>query len=213
MGRTKHKKIVEVNSLENVFSYKNGSRETDLRKYFGNNNKLVLEIGCGHGDYTLSLAAENPERNFVGIDIKGARIWTGAKIALNNKLKNAAFLMLNSEFLADFFVEEKIDEIIIPFPDPHMRRTSESRRLISPKFLQIYKKILAKDGIIHFKTDNQNLFDYAIEVLKSIDAKIFFSTDDLYNESTKPFYTAIQTKYEKHYLNEGRKIKYISFKF
>lgn len=211
MGRTKHKKIIEVNSLENVFSIKKNNDENQLRKYFNNHNGIILEIGCGHGDYTISLAKEYPDLNFVGLDLKGARIWVGAKIALNDNLKNAAFLLMNTELLSEFFKYEKVDEIIIPFPDPHLRRTSESRRLISQKFIEVYKKILKPEGKIHFKTDNSFLFEYAIKVLNEIAAKIIFVTDDLYSLPDKPFYSSIQTKYEKHYLSEERKIKYLVF--
>lgn len=212
MGRTKHKKIVEVNTLANVFNPRNNDDENCLRKYFQNNNEIILEIGCGHGDYTLSLSNKNKGKNFVGVDLKGARIWVGAKTALSNNLTNAAFLMMNSEVLANFFKTEKVEEIIIPFPDPHIRRTSESRRLISPNFIGIYRSILKKEGTIHLKTDNAHLFEYAVKVLESERAEILFGTDDLYSLAEKPYYSGIQTKYEKHYLTEGRKIKYLVFK-
>ena len=164
MARTKHKKIVEVNLLPNVFNIKNGSTDKDIVKYFANENPISLEIGCGHGDYTISLARNFSHRNFIGVDLKGARIWVGAKIALENKLTNAAFLRGNIEALSEFFVTKKIEEIIIPFPDPHIRRASESRRLVSSMFLEIYKSILSQDGKIHLKTDNEILFDYAMGI-------------------------------------------------
>lgn len=211
MARTKQKKNIEVNNLPNVFSIKNGSSEEDLKKYLGNANPITLEIGCGHGDYTIQLAKIFPLRNFVGIDIKGARIWVGATKAINEGLTNAAFLLANSNFLSDFFVNTKVEEIIIPFPDPHLRRTSEKRRLVSDVFLDIYRKILIPKGQIHFKTDNDILFNYAFEMLSESAYKIIFSSRNIYKESEIPPIASIQTKYEKHYLSEGRTIKYICF--
>ena len=212
MARTKHKKIVEVNLLPNVFNIKNGSTDKDIVKYFANENPISLEIGCGHGDYTISLARNFSHRNFIGVDLKGARIWVGAKIALENKLTNAAFLRGNIEALSEFFVTKKIEEIIIPFPDPHIRRASESRRLVSSMFLEIYKSILSQGGKIHLKTDNEILFDYAMGILSDSKYQIIYKSNNIHAEKDIPIIAAIQTKYEKHYLKKGRSIKYISFR-
>jgi len=213
MGRTKHKKIVEVNLLPNVFNIKNGSNDKEIVKYFGNENPITLEIGCGHGDYTLSLAKDFPNRNFVGIDLKGARIWVGAKNALENKLSNAAFLMGNIAMLTDIFTTRKVDEIIIPFPDPHLRRTSEKKRLVSKTYLEIYEKVLIPHGKIHLKTDNDFLFNYAVEIADELNLEVVYKSTNLYSEKEIPPFATIQTKYEKHYLKEGRTIKYICFYF
>lgn len=213
MPRTKHKKIAEVRTLINVFDSRKEHREEDIRKYFANNNSISLEIGCGHGDYTLNMAEAYPGRNFVGIDMKGARIWAGAKKSLSTNLKNAAFLLCNVEYLRDTFSKEKVEEIYIPFPDPHIRRTSAQHRLISPKFVELYKSIVAPGGMVHFKTDNDGLFEYATNILAKEKVVVEKSTDDLYAPDSLSFVETIKTRYERHYLAEGRKIKYIRFGF
>lgn len=213
MGRRKQKKINEVNNLPNVFNYKNGNKETDLLKYISNKNPITVEIGCGHGDYTIQLAKNYPNRNFIGIDIKGARIWVGATKALNESLANAAFLICNSILLSEFFIQTKFEEIIIPFPDPHLRRTSEKRRLVSDEFLNIYKKILVPGGKIHFKTDNEILFDYALNKLEEAKCKIIYQSKNIYKENILPEMAAIKTNYERHYIKEDRTIKYLCFQY
>lgn len=213
MGRTKHKKLAEVRTLKNVFNFHDEYDEKIPRGYFGNGNTISLEIGCGHGDYTLRMAEAFPSRNFIGIDIKGARVWAGAKKALSANLKNAAFILCYVEKLNDIFINEKAEEIYIPFPDPHVRRTSANRRLISPVFIERYKKILAPGGTVHFKTDNEGLFEYGIKSLEDAKASIFKITPDLYSAGDLNVIENIQTRYEQHYINEGRKIKYIAFGF
>ncbi|MFH1198118.1 MAG: tRNA (guanosine(46)-N7)-methyltransferase TrmB [bacterium] len=213
MPRTKHKKIAEVRTLINVFDSRKEHKEDDIRKYFGNDSSISIEIGCGHGDYTLNMAAAYPGRNFIGIDMKGARIWAGSKKALSMNLKNVAFLLCNVEYMREAFPKEKIEEIYLPFPDPHVRRTSAQHRLVSPKFVELYKSIIALDGKVHFKTDNDGLFEYATKILAEETAVIEKSTNDLYASDNLSFVETIKTKYEQHYLAEGRKIKYIRFGF
>jgi len=211
MARTKHKKLQEVTSFENVFDFKAGDSEEDLIKKFGNANPFSLEIGCGEGDYTISLAQLFPKRNFVGIDFKGGRIYIGAKKALEEKIFNAAFLWINANKLREFFKKTKIEEIFITFPEPHVKRRAERKRLVSPKFLEIYKQIIIPGGHIHLKTDDDFLFNYAMEVLNKVKANILFYTNDLYTQKELDEIKKINTRYEKYYLNEGRKIKYIEF--
>ena len=211
MARTKHKKLNEVAHLENVFDFKGGNTEEELISKFNNLNSISLEIGCGEGDYTISLAQLFPKRNFVGIDFKGARIYIGAKKALEDKISNAAFLWINAEKLPEFFKITKIDEIFITFPEPHIKRRSERKRLVSPRFLEIYKQILKPDGHIHLKTDDDFLYKYAMETLLKEKHKILFNYDDLYSETGLDQIKSIKTRYERYYLKEGRKIKYIEF--
>lgn len=211
MARTKLKKIQEVASLENVFDYNGSSTEEDLINRFGNNNPISLEIGCGEGSYTIELAKLFPGRNFVGIDFKGARIYLGATKAIDENLSNAAFLWLNAERLPEFFKSIKIDEIFITFPEPHFKRRAEQRRLVSPKFLEIYRQILKPNGHVHLKTDSELLYNYAIEKLAAEKIKILFHSDDIYSEATLDNIQSIQTRFEKHYLKEGRKIKHVEF--
>lgn len=211
MSRTKHKKLKEVVSFENVFDFNSGNTEEELLNKFDNTNTVSLEIGCGEGDYTISLAKLFPKRNFIGIDFKGARIYLGAKKALGENIPNALFLWINAEKLPEFFKNTKIEEIFITFPEPHVKRRSERKRLISPKFLEIYKNILIPGANIHLKTDDEFLYNYAMKVLTKVKAKILFNTDDLYSQTQLDEIKAIKTRYEKYYLTEGRKIKYIEF--
>jgi len=211
MARTKRKKINGVRTLPNVFSKEDGDIEILLREYFANNNSISLEIGCGHGDYTVNLAQIYPGRNFVGIDFKGARIYYGAKKALDLKLPNAAFLFAGAEWLTEIFKKEKIEEIFIPFPDPHYKRKSIPKRLISLEFLKIYKSILKGDGRIHLKTDNADFYHFAVQMIEVNDWKFIYSTSNFYRDDPPEFLHNIKTKYEKHYLDEGRTIKYICF--
>lgn len=211
MARTKHKKLNEVAHLENVFDFKSGNTEEELISKLNNSNSVSLEIGCGEGDYTISLAQLFPKRNFVGIDFKGARIYIGAKKTLEDKISNAAFLWINAEKLPEFFKITKIDEIFITFPEPHIKRRSERKRLVSPRFLEIYKQILKPSGHIHLKTDDDFLYKYAMETLLKEKHKILFNSDDLYSETGLDQIKSIKTRYERYYLKEGRKIKYIEF--
>lgn len=211
MARTKHKKLKEVVSFENVFDFNSGSTEEELLNKFDNTNTVSLEIGCGEGDYTISLAKLFPKRNFIGIDFKGARIYIGAKKAIEDNISNTVFLWINALKLPEFFKNTKIEEIFITFPEPHVKRRSEKKRLISPKFLEIYKNILIPGAHIHLKTDDVFLYNYAMEVLTKVKAKILFNSDDLYSQTQLDEIKAIKTRYEKYYLTEGRKIKYIEF--
>lgn len=212
MPRKKSIKINEANSFKNVFSIYDENSKDYLFKYL-NENPLTLEIGCGHGDFTFNLAKEFQNRNFIGLDIKSSRIWRGAKKSLESGITNSAFLVGRAEFVGDFFCEKIVNEIYIPFPDPHVKRRSEKKRLVSEKFLYIYKKILKDDGIIHFKTDNTGLFEYSLEVLEKLKANIFNHTFDLHSNESENLVNRIKTTYEKHYIEEGRKIKYVCFGF
>lgn len=211
MARSKLKKLQTVESFENVFSYESGSTESEVLDKFGNDNQISLEIGCGEADYTVEMAKLFPDRNFVGIDFKGARIYLGARRALDEEINNAAFLWIRAEFLPEFFKTKKIEEIFITFPEPHIKRRSENRRLISPKFLNVYRQILIPGGHIHLKTDDDFLFNYAMELLKKEKQKIVFHTDDLYREENLDEIKSIKTRYERYYLTQGRIIKYIEF--
>ena len=210
MSRKKSQKMREVFDFHNVFSFDGENLDAALRTYFGNNNPFTLEIGCGYGDYTVEMAKLYPKRNFIGIDFKGARVYTGAENAIKMELSNAVFIVTGAEKLLDIFELGSIEEIYLPFPDPHKTRNS-FRRLVNKSFLDIYKNILMKDGKVHLKTDSEDLYMYALNVLKKENNPIHFSTEDLYSEKKLNNYHRIQTKYEKEYLLEGIKIKYICF--
>ncbi len=213
MPRTKGIRIKEVKNLPNVFTSNNVNVLNELNNYWKNSNPIVLEIGCGHGDYSNALAKVNPDKNYLGIDIKGARIYTAANKALNESLKNVGFYLGKAENLLNLLNPESIERIIIPFPDPHVKRKSEKRRLISNEFFNLYKKVLSKNGIIELKTDNALIYEQALKTIRDINGKVHFTLDkvNIKNLESNPDY--VITKYEKHYLSEGRDIKIIRFSF
>jgi tRNA (guanine-N7-)-methyltransferase len=212
MARKKLKRLKQVYRFPNVFSSENENVEELLNYYFGNRKTFSLEIGCGHGDYSIELAKMYPERNFIGIDYKGDRIYAAAKKAIELNLKNAAFLLSGAEKLSDIFSRKKVEEIFIPFPDPHYPRKS-FKRLVAKNFLNIYKNIVTEKAKGHFKTDNEELYNYTLNILKTENCKIHFATSNLYGEHGLDHHHTIKTKYENQYLDEGKKIKYICFGF
>lgn len=181
-------------------------------EFFENDNPLVLEIGCGRGEYTVGMAKLFPEKNFIGLDIKGARIWKGSSLAEEEELDNVAFLRTFIEHLDENFADDEVDAIWVTFPDPRPRDRDVKRRLTSPRFLDNYEKIVKPGGIIHLKTDNQMLFDYTLEVLQERGAKDLLFTHDLYQSDLQEHTMGIYTTYEKRYLEEGITIKYLQYK-
>jgi tRNA (guanine-N7-)-methyltransferase len=191
---------------------------------FKNQNPVILELGCGKGEYTTGLATRFPENNYIGIDIKGARMWRGAKTANEKKLGNVAFLRTRIEFINSFFSKNEVDEIWITFPDPHPGRRNSNKRLTSPWFLNSYRRFLKNNGLVHLKTDNTELFNYTKTVVSHNNLEMIFTTNDLYSENISEEATAqrnnilsadilsIKTHYEKIFLDEGLKINYLSFR-
>ncbi|MBW6500187.1 MAG: tRNA (guanosine(46)-N7)-methyltransferase TrmB [Bacteroidales bacterium] len=182
------------------------------KEVFCNSNPLVLELACGRGEYTTGLASRFPLNNYVGIDIKGARMWRGAKTAIENKLGNVAFLRIRIEFISSFFAEDEVDEIWIIFPDPQPGKKNSNKRLTSPWFLNNYRNFLKNNGIIHLKTDNIELFDYTAALVAGNDLEIIRRTSDLYSDNPENEILSIRTHYEKSFLSKGLKINYISFR-
>lgn len=183
---------------------------------FGNNNPIILELGCGKGEYVLALAKEYPDRNFIGIDIKGARIWKGAKEVEELGLNNIVFLRTQIELLTYAFGESEIDEIWITFPDPQIKFRRAKHRLTHPIFLERYKKFLKPKGLIHLKTDSEFLHGYTLGVLENLDVETLLSNHDIYLESTHDLpneITSIQTHYERLFLSENKPITYLKFRF
>lgn len=179
---------------------------------FKNKNPVVLELGCGRGEYTTGLAARFPEKNYIGIDIKGARMWRGAKTSNEKDLKNAAFLRTRIEFINSFFAPDEVDEIWITFADPHPGARNSNKRLTSPWYLNAYREFLKDNGIIHLKTDNAELFDYTKKVAISNRLEILSATNDLYSGNMPDDILSIRTHYEQIFLDNGLKITYLSFR-
>ena len=178
---------------------------------FKNNNPIVLELGCGKGEYSVGLAENFPDKNFIGIDIKGARMWRGAKTANEKNLLNVAFLRTRIEFINSFFSREEVDEIWITFPDPHPGARNSNKRLTSPWFLNTYRLFLKDKGLIHLKTDNKELYEFTMRTLAYNNLQTIFSTNDLYSEQSDNI-LSIKTHYEKIYLTSGIRITYLSFR-
>ncbi|XWN35213.1 MAG: tRNA (guanosine(46)-N7)-methyltransferase TrmB [Roseivirga sp.] len=181
--------------------------------YFSNQQDLVVELGCGQGAYTVGLAQQFSHKNFVGVDIKGARLWVGSTQALTHDLDNVAFLRTKIEQLAQYFAPGEISELYIPFPDPRPRDRDAKRRLTSPRFLALYRQLLQPGGIVHLKTDDAALFAYTLEVLHTQAVKDLAYTEDLYNSEWLQAHHGIQTGYEQRFLAEGATIKYLRFAF
>ncbi|MEK9740043.1 MAG: tRNA (guanosine(46)-N7)-methyltransferase TrmB [Flavobacteriaceae bacterium] len=179
--------------------------------FFKNNNPIVLELGCGKGEYSLHLAKRNPNKNFIGIDIKGARFWRGAKTALDTQVTNVGFLRTQIELIAYCFDKDEIDEIWITFPDPQIKYKRTKHRLTHPDFLTAYKKVLKSKGCIHLKTDSSFLFGYTLGIVSQVGV-IQYAHHDIYNNPQAPEdATAVQTFYEKMFLEKGQPITYLQF--
>lgn len=218
MGKNKLAKFAEMRGFENVIEapYRQLQNEDFYLKgnwasqVFGNQNPVILELGCGKGEYTVQLGEKYPGKNFIGIDIKGARLFTGAKQALEKGLKNVAFLRTNIEAIAHFFAPGEVAEIWLTFPDPQMKKAS--RRLTSSFFLERYRQILIPGGTIHLKTDSNFQFTYTSELAHLNQFEISAETRDLYESEYLNDLLQIKTFYEKQWLDRGIKIKYIAFK-
>jgi len=197
--------------LSGNFKFKGNWAQT----IFGNNNPIILELGCGKGEYTIYLAKKHPNINYVGIDIKGARFWKGAKTAKEDDLKNIFFIRTQIELIEFLFDKNEISEIWITFPDPQIKFKRTKHRLTNLDFLKKYKRILNPDGFINLKTDSEFLHGYTIGLVQALDnAQIVYSNHDIYNRTGSPEeVTDIQTHYEKLFLKENKSITYLKFKF
>ncbi|WP_100627109.1 tRNA (guanosine(46)-N7)-methyltransferase TrmB [Algoriphagus formosus] len=183
-------------------------------RQFQNQNPLVVELACGRGEFTVGLSRVFPHQNFIGVDIKGSRIWKGSSTATEEGLENVAFLRTQIQLLDKFFDQGEIDELWITFPDPFPRDGDEKRRLTSDRFLDMYRPLLKSGGIVHFKTDNTGLFDFSLNLVQSRkDIEVLGHTHDFYQSEWKDDHFGIQTRYEKMFSEKGEKIKYLKFRF
>jgi tRNA (guanine-N7-)-methyltransferase len=192
--------------LRQGFQYKGKWNE-----FFGNDHPIVLELGCGKGEYTVNLAERYPGKNFVGIDVKGARMWKGCKTSNERQMKNVAFIRTHVQVIRDYFEKAEVSEIWITFPDPQPQSARAKKRLTASRFLAIYRDVLIPGGIVHLKTDNAGLYDFTMEVVKDENHQLIFGTHDLYNSPGPDDAKAIQTFYESKYLAENKPICYMEF--
>ena len=226
MAKKKLQHFAEVETFSNVFQHmQHGPELEDLplkgkwnEEYFKNNNPIVLEVGCGKGEYTIGLAERFPEKNFIGADLKGARIWRGSKTAIENNMKNVAFLRVRIEQIEKMFAKGEISEIWITFPDPQPQEKREKKRLTSPRFIAKYKNILTPEGKINLKTDSEFFYNYTMEVIKQSNYKLIESTNNLYDHARTMAYSDelesllnIKTYYEQKFTAKGFNICYAKF--
>jgi tRNA (guanine-N7-)-methyltransferase len=217
VGKNKLQKFDDMSAYPHVFQYPFATLQEKgfemkgkwNELFFENSHPIVLELGCGKGEYTVGLSKLFPDKNFIGIDIKGARMWSGAKQALEDKMINVAFLRTHIELINHFFSPEEISEIWITFPDPQMSKVN--KRMTSTRFMKLYREILNEFGLIHLKTDSNFMFTYTNEMIKANHFPVLVQTDDLYNSHLANDILSIQTFYEQQWLERGLNIKYIQF--
>ena len=220
MGRNKLKKFEKLKKMKYVVQPNREELLDDSfflkgcwSEKFGNNNPIILELGCGKGEYSINLAKMYPKYNYIGLDIKGSRMYTGAELVEKDNLKNVCFIRTQIEHLEFIFSQNEIDEIWITFPDPQIKFNRRKKRLIHPAFLKKYKSILKKEGVIHLKTDSMFLYGYALGILEDGPYKIITSIYDIYNKYYCDNRLDIKTYYENIFLNNNQPISYLSFSF
>lgn len=215
MGKDKLRKFAEINTFDNVYQLDEGKvlKGNWAANHFKNNQPVVLELACGKGEYAVNLAKLFPQKNFVGVDLKGNRIWRGARTGVDEGIANLAFLRIQIEDLLDYFGEQEIDEIWITFADPQPQISRERKRLTSPFFLAKYKILLKESGKINLKTDNDGLYLYTKEKVAELGLITHKDTDHLYQSDLVDEVLSIKTHYERIYLNKDKSINYIQFSF
>jgi tRNA (guanine-N7-)-methyltransferase len=219
VGKNKIRKWMEMESyrhviqpeFSDVFKKDHALKGKWSSEFFCNSNPVVLELGCGKGEYTLNLAQIYPGKNFIGIDIKGSRIWSGAKTAIEIGLNNVAFIRTRIEFIESFFGTEEVDEIWLIFPDPQLKKRRNKKRLTSPRFLNAYREFLKFENVIHLKTDSKELYHYTKNLLEFNQLIILQSIDDLYATSLSNKTLSFKTYYEQEFLKQDKKITYLKF--
>jgi len=215
LGKDKLRRFAEIETFANVYQLEEGKplKGNWAKEHFKNDNPLVLELACGKGEYTVNLAQLFPDKNFIGVDYKGNRIWRGAKTGIEEGINNVAFLRIQIENLLDYFGDGEIDEIWITFPDPQPQDSREKKRLTFPAFLNRYKQALKQGGKVNLKTDNDQLYAYTCDKVEELGLKIHKNTDHLYTSEFADEVLSIKTYYEKKYLLHDKNINYIQFSF
>lgn len=211
MGQKKLIRFRAIDEFKNVLQYPEGIKGK-WGEFFGNSNPITLELACGKGEYSVNLGREHQDRNFIGVDVKGNRIYIGAKQALDEELSNVSFLRTHILQIEDYFEQGEVEKIWIIFPDPFLRDSRENNRLTHPRFLYRYQRILKKGGTVNLKTDSKELYDYTHEMIKETGCVIVEDIQDIYGKGKATGALAIKTFYEEMHLAEGRIINYISFK-
>jgi tRNA (guanine-N7-)-methyltransferase len=216
MSKTKKEKWAEFSTFPNTLEPYDESLELKGRwkgECFNNDHPLFLELACGKAEYAVPLAERYPERNYVAVDIKSDRMWKGAKRAKEKELENVAFLRIQIEHLLDYFAEDEVTSIWLTFPDPFPKRKHRKKRLMHPRFLNYYQHVVEPDGLVHLKTDSEQLFEYSLEQLEEEELTIEQQLRDIYNlPQPLPEALSIQTYYEKQHRQEGRAIYYLCFR-
>lgn len=215
MGKDKLRKFAEINTFPNVYQLEAGKELKGQwgKAHFKNNNPIVLELACGKGEYSVNMAKLFPEKNFIGIDYKGNRIWRGARTGVDENIPNLAFLRIQIEGILEYFDTAEIDEIWITFPDPQPQDSREKKRLTFPGFLDKYKQLLKPGGKINLKTDNDGLYAYTAEKVEELGLICHKSTEQLYLSEHYDEVLKIKTHYERIYLKHDKNINYIQFSF
>ena len=211
MGQKKLLRFVELKSFPNVLQFPSGIKNK-WNIFFGNDNPITLELACGKGEYAVGLARIYPEKNFIGIDIKGNRIWKGAKTALDENLKNVAFLRTQIDKLEDYFALNEVSEIWITFPDPQLRFSKMKKRLTHPKFLRLYQSILKSNALIHLKTDSPDLYNFTKTIIDLYELELLEDINDLYKEDVLNDALKIKTHYENLDIAQSNKVHYLAFR-
>lgn len=210
MGQKKLQRFAEIKGFSNVLEY-----PTDMKgqwkSFFHNTNPVTLELACGKGEYAIGLGRLHPERNFIGLDIKGNRMWVGARTALNEGLHNVAFIRTQIEKITDYFAEGEIAEIWITFPDPQLRVSKAKKRLTHPRFLRLYQSIMGNGGVVNLKTDSPDLYNFTKQVINLFDLDLLQDVDDVYAEDQLSDDLKIQTHYEKLDIAKSNRIHYLKF--
>ncbi|MBE6193242.1 MAG: tRNA (guanosine(46)-N7)-methyltransferase TrmB [Rikenellaceae bacterium] len=219
MGKDKLKRFAENKTFacfvepefEQMFRTEHPLKGRWHADFFHNDNPIVLELGCGKGEYTVALAERNPDKNFIGVDIKGARMWRGAKTATENGMTNVGFLRARIEFITSLFAPGEVSEIWITFPDPQLKSRRAKKRLTSPIFLEYYAQLLSTDGWINLKTDSQHLYNYTQAVISQFDLQCEVANNDIYGSGYADEVLSVKTAYETVYLQRGLPITYTRF--
>jgi len=210
MGQKKLIRFAEIETFPNVLQYPEDI-SGNWKSFFKNDNPITIELACGKGEYTIGLARMYANRNFIGVDLKGNRIWVGAKNARAENLTNAAFLRIQIEGITDFFAEQEVSEVWITFPDPQLRISRSKKRLTHPKFLRLYKTILKENGTINLKTDSPHLYHFTKKVIELYGCNIQEDIDNVYAEETLKPELKIKTHYESLDIAQSKKVHYLSF--